>query len=201
MCLQVRDPRAGYMQSLSVLRAAKATGVYTKSSIMLGLGETDEEIIDTMLDLKVRCVVILGAPEIYVACNTCLRPPKHTHTCTQAHSSPLLPFPPSCFTPQPTPSPFTCPPSYSLSAPHCCLPLSTISPISILLLLHLYLGAHRTAVSTSSRWDSTCSRRRSTCQWLRWCTPTALSTGAGSGRRRLASGESCWLASMCSTVH
>jgi len=28
-------------------------GVYTKSSIMLGLGETDDEIIDTMLDLKV----------------------------------------------------------------------------------------------------------------------------------------------------
>ncbi len=41
---RVRDPRAGYMQSLDVLRAAKAVGVYTKSSIMLGLGETDEEV-------------------------------------------------------------------------------------------------------------------------------------------------------------
>ena len=28
--------------------------MYTKSSIMLGLGETDDEVIDTMLDLKVR---------------------------------------------------------------------------------------------------------------------------------------------------
>lgn len=28
--------------------------MYTKSSIMLGLGETDDEIIDTMFDLKVR---------------------------------------------------------------------------------------------------------------------------------------------------
>lgn len=37
---QVRDPRAGYLQTLSVLRAAKECGVYTKSSIMLGLGET-----------------------------------------------------------------------------------------------------------------------------------------------------------------
>ena len=32
------------MQSLEVLRAAKAVGPYTKSSIMLGLGETDEEV-------------------------------------------------------------------------------------------------------------------------------------------------------------
>jgi lipoate synthase len=49
---QVRDPRAGYLQTLAVLRAAKACGVYTKSSIMLGLGETEDEIIDTMFDLK-----------------------------------------------------------------------------------------------------------------------------------------------------
>lgn len=49
---RVRDPRAGYFQSLDVLKAAKACGVYTKSSIMLGLGETYDEIIDTMYDLK-----------------------------------------------------------------------------------------------------------------------------------------------------
>ncbi len=49
---RVRDPRAGYFQSLDVLKAAKACGVYTKSSIMLGLGETHDEIIDTMYDLK-----------------------------------------------------------------------------------------------------------------------------------------------------
>jgi lipoyl synthase len=41
---RVRDSRAGYMQSLDVLREAKAVGVYTKSSIMLGLGETDDEV-------------------------------------------------------------------------------------------------------------------------------------------------------------
>eukprot|EP00873_Tetraselmis_striata_P008830 jgi/Tetstr1/429094/TSEL_019058.t1 len=49
---RVRDPRAGYEQTLSVLAAAKECGVYTKSSIMLGLGETPEEVVQTMLDLK-----------------------------------------------------------------------------------------------------------------------------------------------------
>ena len=48
----MRDSRAGYFQSLDVLRAAKSIGVVTKSSIMLGLGETDEEVIDTMYDLR-----------------------------------------------------------------------------------------------------------------------------------------------------
>ncbi len=48
----MRDARAGYVQSLEVLKAAKECGVYTKSSIMLGLGETDDEVVDTMLDLR-----------------------------------------------------------------------------------------------------------------------------------------------------
>ena len=54
---RVRDARAGYVQSLEVLRAAKAAGVYTKSSLMLGLGEADDEVIDAMLDLRAA-----GAP-------------------------------------------------------------------------------------------------------------------------------------------
>ena len=48
---RVRDPRAGYDQSLGVLRHAKATGpegLVTKTSIMLGLGESDEEIAHVM---------------------------------------------------------------------------------------------------------------------------------------------------------
>lgn len=55
----VRDPRAGYKQSLSTLEHAKKikTGrehrpLYTKTSLMLGLGETDEEVIQTMMDLR-----------------------------------------------------------------------------------------------------------------------------------------------------
>lgn len=50
----VRDPRAGYAQSLSTLQHAKVAkpGLYTKTSVMLGLGETDEEVIQTMRDLR-----------------------------------------------------------------------------------------------------------------------------------------------------
>ncbi|XP_076178151.1 lipoyl synthase, mitochondrial [Ptiloglossa arizonensis] len=50
----VRDRRAQYRQSLNVLKTAKTLNpdLITKSSIMLGLGETDEEIEQTMKDLK-----------------------------------------------------------------------------------------------------------------------------------------------------
>ncbi|KAL3925695.1 MAG: hypothetical protein SGILL_000227 [Bacillariaceae sp.] len=50
----VRDPRAGYKQSLSTLEHAKKAqpGLYTKTSLMLGLGETEEEILQTMRDLR-----------------------------------------------------------------------------------------------------------------------------------------------------
>ncbi|CAM0883493.1 unnamed protein product [Alopecurus aequalis] len=57
----VRDPRAGYEQSLSVLKHAKISkeGMITKSSIMLGLGETDEEVKQAMVDLRAIGVDIL----------------------------------------------------------------------------------------------------------------------------------------------
>lgn len=44
----VRDKRANYEQSLAVLQAAKRANpkVYTKTSLMLGLGETDEEVLE-----------------------------------------------------------------------------------------------------------------------------------------------------------
>ncbi|KAK6637400.1 hypothetical protein RUM44_007817 [Polyplax serrata] len=50
----VRDKRAKYRQSLDVLATAKTFNpdLLTKSSIMLGLGETDEEILETMKDLR-----------------------------------------------------------------------------------------------------------------------------------------------------
>ncbi|KAG0556488.1 hypothetical protein KC19_11G057400 [Ceratodon purpureus] len=55
----VRDPRAGYDQSMAVLKHAKTVkGMVTKSSIMLGLGERDEEIKQTMLDLRAAGVDI-----------------------------------------------------------------------------------------------------------------------------------------------
>jgi lipoic acid synthetase len=50
----VRDPRASFAQSLQVLRRAKAMrpDLWTKSSIMVGLGETNEEISDAMRRLR-----------------------------------------------------------------------------------------------------------------------------------------------------
>lgn len=50
----VRDGRANYRQTLDVLANAKklAPHIYTKSSIMLGLGETEDEVIATMKDLR-----------------------------------------------------------------------------------------------------------------------------------------------------
>ncbi|KAI3711810.1 hypothetical protein L1987_70356 [Smallanthus sonchifolius] len=57
----VRDPRAGYEQSLSVLKHAKVSkeGMITKTSIMLGLGETDDELKEAMDDLRAIDVDIL----------------------------------------------------------------------------------------------------------------------------------------------
>ena len=58
---RVRDPRAAYDQSLRVLAHAKRyrPQVLTKSSLMLGLGETDEEIRQAMRDLRAAGVDIL----------------------------------------------------------------------------------------------------------------------------------------------
>ena len=50
----VRDSRAHYWQSLSVLRNVKKLNphLYTKSSIMVGLGETEEEVAQAMVHLR-----------------------------------------------------------------------------------------------------------------------------------------------------
>ena len=48
----VRDRRAGYRQSLEVLAHYKRGGLLTKSSIMLGVGETPAEVIAAMRDLR-----------------------------------------------------------------------------------------------------------------------------------------------------
>jgi len=49
----VRDRRAGYEQSLSVLRrAARESDAFVKTSLMLGVGEYDHEIYQTLGDLR-----------------------------------------------------------------------------------------------------------------------------------------------------
>jgi lipoic acid synthetase len=57
----VRDPRAGYEQTLAVLAHAKQfrPQVLTKTSLMLGLGETEAEILVTMDHLRSIGVDIL----------------------------------------------------------------------------------------------------------------------------------------------
>jgi len=62
---RVRDPRAGYQQSLGTLtyakEHAKATGrmLHTKSSIMLGLGETADELGQAFGDLRTHGIDVL----------------------------------------------------------------------------------------------------------------------------------------------
>jgi len=56
----VRDRRAGYEQSLGVLeRAGRRPELYTKTSLMLGVGEYDHELYQTMADLRAVDVDVL----------------------------------------------------------------------------------------------------------------------------------------------
>jgi lipoic acid synthetase len=45
-------PSAGYARSLAVLARAKVAGLATKSSIIVGMGETFEEVVATLVDLR-----------------------------------------------------------------------------------------------------------------------------------------------------
>ncbi|MFO0552443.1 MAG: lipoyl synthase [Polyangiaceae bacterium] len=76
---RVRDVRSSYEQSLEVLRRARARAdepnrarpMLTKSSIMVGLGETDDEVLEAMSDLRAAGVNIVTIGQY-------LRPsPKH----------------------------------------------------------------------------------------------------------------------------
>ena len=49
---RVRDRRASYGQSLEVLKLYKRGGMRTKSSLMLGLGERRDEVLQAMRDLR-----------------------------------------------------------------------------------------------------------------------------------------------------
>ncbi len=62
---RVRDPRAGYQQSLNTLEhaktyaAARNQSLHTKSSIMLGLGETEAELVTAFGDLRRHGIDVL----------------------------------------------------------------------------------------------------------------------------------------------
>jgi lipoic acid synthetase len=57
----VRDGKAGYDQTLGVLARMKAEfpGIVTKSSIMVGLGEVEAEVVETLRDLRAAGAEIL----------------------------------------------------------------------------------------------------------------------------------------------
>jgi lipoic acid synthetase len=69
---RVRDPRAGYAQTLDVLAFAKrhAPRTLTKTSLMLGLGESDEEIDRALDDIRAAGVDIVTLGQY-------LRPTEH----------------------------------------------------------------------------------------------------------------------------
>jgi lipoic acid synthetase len=58
----VRDRRAGYEQTLNILSAVKEMDPTrkTKSAILLGFGETTDEVIETMRDLRAHDVDLLS---------------------------------------------------------------------------------------------------------------------------------------------
>ncbi|MGD0524412.1 MAG: lipoyl synthase [Polyangiaceae bacterium] len=70
----IRDVRCSYEQSLGVLRRAKERGqpgMLTKSSLMVGIGETDDEVLEAMRDLRAAGVDVVTLGQY-------LRPtPKH----------------------------------------------------------------------------------------------------------------------------
>ena len=52
-------PSAGYLRSLTVLARSRAAGLTTKSGLMVGLGETADEVHETLIDLKAVGVSIV----------------------------------------------------------------------------------------------------------------------------------------------
>ena len=70
----VRDRRANYQQSLNVLKYAKSVSsgrILTKSSIMLGFGESDQQIMKTMEDLRAAGVDCLTLGQYMVSSMFC----------------------------------------------------------------------------------------------------------------------------------
>ena len=52
-------PSAGYARSLAVLAHAKSAGLVTKSSIMVGIGESDDELVGALADLAgIGCDIV-----------------------------------------------------------------------------------------------------------------------------------------------
>ena len=94
-CRLVRDPRAKYHQSLEVLKHAKMTvpSLITKSSIMLGVGETDKQVLKTLVG---ECVCMRVHARVctcvHVRAHVCVRACVHAcaHVCVCACVRPCV---------------------------------------------------------------------------------------------------------------
>jgi lipoic acid synthetase len=77
----VRDLRCDFDQSLRALAQLKemAPGVVTKSSLMLGLGETEDEVVEAMRDLRSVQVDIVTLGQY-------LQPTPHHHPVIEYHA-------------------------------------------------------------------------------------------------------------------
>jgi len=76
----VRDPRANYEQSLHVLSYIKQhSSIVAKTSIIVGLGETEEEVFSTMQDLREIGVQILTLGQYLRPSKKHLKVKKYVH--------------------------------------------------------------------------------------------------------------------------
>ena len=71
----VRDPRANYKQSLSVLEHAKTVkpSLVTKSSIMLGVGETDSQVLQALKGKVLKAALTVQALWVHLSVITCIQ--------------------------------------------------------------------------------------------------------------------------------
>jgi lipoic acid synthetase len=77
----VRDRRANYAQSLTVLENVKAMNpdIFTKSAIMVGLGETEEEVKEAMQDLRNSTCDVLTIGQYMKPKNRSLKIQEYVH--------------------------------------------------------------------------------------------------------------------------
>ncbi len=83
-------PQADYARSLAVLRHAAQAGARTKSGLMLGMGETDDELLSALRDLRTAGVTLLTLGQ-YLAPSSAhhpvarfVTPPEFDHWRTEA---------------------------------------------------------------------------------------------------------------------
>ena len=113
----VRDRRAGWDQSVATLAAAKAAGArLTKTSVMLGCGESREEVVDALKKLRDADVDVVTLGQARAETGSKAAPRAGGRSCAERsrpgwHAAPRLPAPPTATHPcPPVPPRSTCAP-------------------------------------------------------------------------------------------